>query len=63
MCFPWAHSRRVGDGREEMRKEQKRKGEVVGMEVGRPGSLPLPEPPAPWACLLFSVAGEVGSPL
>lgn len=44
-----------------MRKAQKRKGEVVGMEVGRPGSLPCPEPPAPWACLLFSVAGEVGS--
>lgn len=61
MYFPWAHSRRVDDGREEMRKAQKRKGEVVGMEVGRPGSLPCPEPPAPWACLLFSVAGEVGS--
>lgn len=37
MCFPWAHSGRVGDGREEMRKVQKRKGEVVGPEVGRPG--------------------------
>ena len=51
MCFPWAHSRRVGDGGEEMRKAQKRKGEVVGMEVGRPGSLPCPEqlPPGP-AC-------------